>query len=114
MNELIKASETPLRILNHELTFRLRIATRAIHRLRAMGYKVATQDLRLGESRKPILYLKFGDEHLRQQCSQIAIEQWSDCRRITANFAGCDVCWEQDTAPGQSFAAVNTRCEGAQ
>lgn len=92
---LIKASETPLRILNTELTFRLRCATKAIHKLRAQGYGIATQDLRLGGTGKPILYLTSGDEQLRQQCSQVAIEQHTRYRTITARFAGCDVRWEE-------------------
>jgi len=100
----IKASEKPLRVLTPELTFRLRCATGAIHKLRALGYKVASQDLHLGASRRPLLNLVAGGESLRQQCTQITIEQRERYRIIIARFAGCDVRWQQDFEAVPPFA----------
>lgn len=101
-----RESDKPLRYLNPELSLRLRSATNAIRKLRELGYKVASQDLRQGESRKPLLRLESGDEELRRRCTQVLVYQGNGSRVITARLANCDVVWSEAYVAGSPAAQL--------
>ena len=101
-------SNKPLRVLNLELSFRLRSANKAIHDLRSMGIRVTGQDLRHGQHGKvPVLWVDKSDERLRLRCTSIVTDNSITPAEVVARFRNCDLRWTQTNTPRAAIFTVD-------
>lgn len=87
-------SDQPMRVLTRDLGDRLQAVTDALRHL-DRDLPLLQQQLRQGSKRRPLLVLRFGNEQLRAQLTQVAVMTINDRRCLVGKFRGVDLCWPE-------------------